>query len=115
MKFLPFFFLLAACAGGAKDDRITTILALTGDTTAGETVYSTNCTGCHGADATGGSGPSLVAAFAEGEDEEMLDYIINGDGEPRRSGHRRCLGLRRLALSSSGADVRPPSVHQDKT
>ncbi len=81
MKFLPFFFLLAACAGGAKDDRITTILALTGDTTAGETVYSTNCTGCHGADATGGSGPSLVAAFAEGEDEEMLDYIINGDGD----------------------------------
>ena len=81
MKFLPFFFLLAACAGGAKDDRVTTILGLTGDTAAGETLYGTQCIGCHGADATGGSGSNLVAAYAEGEDEESLDIIINGDGD----------------------------------
>lgn len=81
MKFIPFLLVFAACAGGEKDDRVTTILGLTGDTAAGETIYTTNCSGCHGADATGGSGPSLIDAYATGEDEEMMDYIINGDGD----------------------------------
>jgi len=49
--------------------------SLTGDATAGATVYADNCASCHGADATGGSGPNLVG---EVETDEATDIIMNG-------------------------------------
>ena len=58
---------LAACGSG-----------LTGDPTAGEAIYADSCASCHGADATGGSGPSLIGEVEEGE---ATDIITNGEGD----------------------------------
>lgn len=63
-------------AGCATDSQVTDILALTGDTTAGETLFADNCASCHGADATGGSGPDLTG---EGMDEEAVSVILDGE------------------------------------
>ncbi len=63
MKVLPLF-LMIGCASEA--DRAQAILDLTGDPAAGETTYTQQCSACHAADGTGGTGPSLVAAYAEG-------------------------------------------------
>jgi mono/diheme cytochrome c family protein len=79
MKFLPFLLVLVACGDSAANDRVATIVGLTGDATAGEVIYTSNCSGCHGADATGGSGPNLIDAYAEGADEEMITTILNGE------------------------------------
>lgn len=63
--FLP---LLAACAP-----------ALEGDAAAGGPIFATNCSSCHGADGTGGSGPSLVdSTYAEAK---TVDIVTNGDGD----------------------------------
>lgn len=68
---------LFACADAA---RIEEVLALTPDTDAGSALYATSCTGCHGADATGGSGPDLVDELSH-SDEHLLGSIIDGDGD----------------------------------
>jgi menaquinol-cytochrome c reductase cytochrome b/c subunit len=68
----PFLF---ACGKAADVDAI---LELEGDPAAGETLFAANCASCHGADATGGSGPDLTG---EDEDEEFVEYVLNGDGD----------------------------------
>ncbi|MCB9671356.1 MAG: cytochrome c [Alphaproteobacteria bacterium] len=77
--------LLAGCPGGETPTEPTTriedILALTGDTTAGGNVYSTNCATCHGADGTGGSGfPNLTVEVPEHTEEQVLTIVIDGEG-----------------------------------
>ena len=67
---------LAACG---DQSRVDDILALSGDATAGESVFSANCAACHGADGTGGSGPDLTS---EGEsDAELAEYVLFGEEE----------------------------------
>lgn len=70
MLFVSLF--LAGCASNQAAD----ILALEGDATAGETLFADNCASCHGADATGGTGPDLVA---EGFDEDGVNIILDGE------------------------------------
>ena len=50
----------SACAA---DDRVEALLALTGDATAGEALFTAACATCHGPGATGGSAPQLVSHF----------------------------------------------------
>lgn len=69
---------LLACA---DDVRIQEVLALTPDTDAGSTLYTESCSGCHGPDATGGSGPSMVDSAGHHSDDELLETILYGDGE----------------------------------
>jgi mono/diheme cytochrome c family protein len=72
------FVLLIAC--GDKEET------LTGDAVNGESLFATNCSACHGADATGGSGPDLLSgssAASSFTDEQLTDIIVNGvDGMP---------------------------------
>ena len=79
MNRFPFLVLtlsLAGCATG--DSRVDTILGLGGDAANGGTVYAANCAGCHGADATGGSGPNIAG---DTEVDEMASVILNGEEE----------------------------------
>lgn len=71
----------AACAGGSKDETTDEPTdAIVGDATAGGTVYSNNCAGCHSADGSGGSGPSLIAEVPELSDDEITTAVLEGKG-----------------------------------
>lgn len=48
-----------------------------GDINIGEVLYTADCAACHGVDATGGSGPSII-----GEDpDEYFEIILEGEGD----------------------------------
>ena len=72
--------LLALTACGASD-HANTIAGMSGDATSGQTLYSANCASCHGATGGGGSGPNLVKAFNDDEKAELIDVILDGDGD----------------------------------
>lgn len=66
---------LIAC--GEKEETIT------GDAANGATLFASSCSACHGADATGGSGPDLTSgtqAASAFTDEQLSDIITNGVG-----------------------------------
>lgn len=65
---------MAGC-GVENQDRIDTIVGLTGDPVAGEPVFQTHCAACHAATAVGGSGPNLVGNT---DTEFMAGQILNG-------------------------------------
>ena len=77
---------LVACGGG--EDRTEAILALDGDPVNGAVVYEGTCQSCHAASGLGeddpetpGSGENLSESAAEvGEDGEIIDLIIAGEG-----------------------------------
>ena len=46
----------------------------------GPAVYALNCSGCHGADGTGVSGPDLTAAVPQLNDSSLMDILQNGTG-----------------------------------
>lgn len=56
------------------------ILALTGDSANGESLYPT-CAACHGSDGSGGIGPSLIEEVPELSDAEIAGAIKNGVGD----------------------------------
>lgn len=63
---------LLACAGETRENDI---LALTGDTTSGETLFAA-CSGCHGTDGSGGDGGPDI----QGEGgREALETILYGE------------------------------------
>lgn len=69
---------LAACGDKADTgtDRASDILALTGDSAAGESIYTGNCSGCHGADGTGSdSFPAVTGVTAS---EAYINIVIDG-------------------------------------
>ena len=67
-----FLFAVFACSG--SEDT-----AIVGDATAGEAVYTSACSGCHGAAGEGGSGPALDGALPA-DDAALEDVILNGTG-----------------------------------
>ena len=74
--------LLVGCGdkdGDSASARVDDILALTGDSGSGASVYSGNCAACHGADGEGGTGPAMSDA-ASGSDEEIVETVLNGEG-----------------------------------
>lgn len=77
---------LVACNGEEPTDttdeptRTEDILSLTGDTTAGETVYTDNCSSCHGADGTGASGPDITGQVPGMTEEALVNLVLEGEG-----------------------------------
>lgn len=68
--------LTTACG---PDERVRTIVSLTGDVTAGKTLFEGNCLGCHGASGTGGS--YQVNITNVNDDEKVADIVLSGDGD----------------------------------
>jgi mono/diheme cytochrome c family protein len=69
-------------SGGA--DRAATILGLTGDAAAGETVFMDNlCSSaaCHGPDGTSGTAPALTEQVPAASDEQIVNSLLNGKGD----------------------------------
>lgn len=75
-------FALAACDGGTPENsRVDDVLALTGDTTAGETSYTSLCASCHEADGMGGDAyPDLTAFVAAESEGELVEAMLEGPG-----------------------------------
>jgi cytochrome c551 len=67
----------AVGCSSTPSSRTTTIAALTGDTVAGKTIYATNCTTCHGADAKSGTVGKGIAAE---DSNEAYGQIVSGGG-----------------------------------
>lgn len=80
----------AACTTNNGDGGATGGDTTNGGTTGGDDVqqlYTANCQVCHGADLSGGIGPSLTKVGSLYEDvAEMKDKIIKGSGIPSKSG-----------------------------
>jgi cytochrome c553 len=55
-----------AAHGGASSGGASSGGAASGDATKGATVYSINCTSCHGADAAGNQGPNITMSMTAG-------------------------------------------------
>jgi mono/diheme cytochrome c family protein len=70
--------LLSACG---PSDRALSIADLEGDATTGAPLYTTHCASCHGATARGGSGPNLLSELGEEDDADLIDVILEGDGD----------------------------------
>jgi cytochrome c oxidase subunit 2 len=74
---LAFLAALTACKGG-EDPRVTEILDLTGDATAGATVYASACADCHGAEGEGDIGPALTEHMGHHPDAEIVEIVLDG-------------------------------------
>lgn len=70
---------LGACGGG-DDDQTSEGGSSNGDAADAEAIYKSNCTACHGADLSGGAGPSLETIGASLSADEIADIIENGTG-----------------------------------
>ena len=73
-------FFLPACDGGAEGEgeeadpvRVERISQLSGDVARGESLYQSQCAGCHGADGGGGSAPGVAGEEAEETIEASLE------------------------------------------
>lgn len=67
--------LLGAC--GKSDPAVDAVLSLSGDATAGASVWIT-CAACHGENGEGGTGPAMTEEAGEVSDEEFVDIMIYG-------------------------------------
>jgi mono/diheme cytochrome c family protein len=71
-------FTLPACG---PSDRAVSIADMTGEATSGAALYTMHCASCHGASARGGSGPNLISELGEEDDADLIDVVLEGDGD----------------------------------
>lgn len=71
---------LTACGGGSKSDQGAKPPQASdgGGTVNAEAIYKSNCVTCHGADLTGGVGPSLQKIGAKLSKDQIAAKIANG-------------------------------------
>jgi mono/diheme cytochrome c family protein len=68
--------------GGGGDADVAAVVAAvpTADVAAGESVFSSNCSSCHGDDGGGGIGPDLQEVADRLTVEQQADVVVNGRG-----------------------------------
>lgn len=75
-KWIGLAVLFAGCAdGGEEMTRAETILSLTGDATAGESLFGSNCVACHEADGSGNASANNVDIRTSTE-QVIVDSIV---------------------------------------
>lgn len=76
--------LLAIGCGDKGDDtasaRVDDILALSGDEASGASVYTGSCSGCHGTNGEGLTGPAMADVVSDNSDEEIVSVVLSGTG-----------------------------------
>ena len=85
--FVALAFLTVGCGDGDDDivdatpnADVEAILTLTGDETAGASVFSSTCSACHGADGDSGYAADLTSVVPARSDERIIEAVIYGDG-----------------------------------
>jgi cytochrome c oxidase subunit 2 len=83
----------------------------------GETLYNTNCAGCHMTDGTGGYGPAIKGSDIANDDAaDHLNIVINGkNGMPSfkmlgDSDLAAVITYERRAFGNTGSVVQPSDV-----
>ncbi|MGF1522230.1 MAG: c-type cytochrome [Leptolyngbyaceae cyanobacterium] len=66
----------------ASDPYTREVLALTGNGTRGEEIFQANCVVCHGLEARGEVGPSLVGVSARKSKTQLIDQVVSGKTPP---------------------------------
>lgn len=82
---------LGACGGddGASDDTAdkgssdtdTAEEGATDNASAGEDIFKSNCSSCHGADLSGGVGPNLTKVGSDHSADDIKEIVQNGKGQ----------------------------------
>lgn len=66
----------------ASDPYIHDVLALNGDPTKGHAIFQMNCAGCHGLEANGRVGPSLLRVSSHKSKVGLIHQVISGKTPP---------------------------------
>jgi mono/diheme cytochrome c family protein len=80
---LPFMLTTLACDSGGTDPGNSAILDLTGDASAGETVFTSgtcSTASCHGADGISGTAPALSSTVPGLSDDGIINSVLDGKG-----------------------------------
>lgn len=72
--------LVATSACGASAAQISAVSALTGDASAGQALYVSNCQSCHGANGRTGSANRNIVQAATSNTNGAIGTILLGDG-----------------------------------
>lgn len=68
--------------GLAADPYIQDVLALSGDRDRGQEIFQMNCAVCHGIEANGEVGPSLLGVSARKSKPKLIDQVVSGNTPP---------------------------------
>ncbi len=68
---------------GIDTERFSAIVELEGEAAVGESLYASDCAGCHGADGRGGSAPSIAGE----ETDESIEASLEGPDDMPKFDH----------------------------
>lgn len=66
----------------AADPYIQNVLTLNGDVVRGEEIFQLNCAVCHGIEANGEVGPSLLGVSARKSKVKLIKQVVSGNTPP---------------------------------
>lgn len=66
----------------SNDPYIDQVLSYNGDVTRGEAIFQVNCASCHGINATGNVGPSLLAVSKHKSEVQIIQQVVSGKTPP---------------------------------
>ena len=66
----------------AANPYITSVLTRTGDPTLGHAIFQINCSGCHGLDASGRVGPTLLEISKRKSPHSLIEQVTSGNTPP---------------------------------
>jgi mono/diheme cytochrome c family protein len=67
---------------GYFDPHVSEVLSLKGDGDRGHAIFQANCAVCHGMEATGNIGPSLVGVHQRKSEAQLIKQVISGKTPP---------------------------------
>lgn len=66
----------------AADPYVQAVLALEGDRDRGQDIFQMNCAVCHGIEADGEVGPSLLGVSARKSKSKLIQQVVSGNTPP---------------------------------
>lgn len=66
----------------AADPYVQSVLALEGDRDRGQEIFQMNCAVCHGIEASGEVGPSLLGVSARKSKSKLIQQVVSGSTPP---------------------------------
>ncbi|WP_218081987.1 c-type cytochrome [Anthocerotibacter panamensis] len=67
------------------DPYVASVMTLQGDGAQGRIIFENNCSGCHGLDAKGEVGPSLMKVSQRRSDTQLITQVVSGKTPPMPS------------------------------